>query len=412
MQRLIAVAQESVGDSREDVALRWRELTAGFQDRKLGDGVLKLVEDRCEFSSENAEQSETLRGEVFALATERRRLSSFERDDILRTVGEKYELSSEQVDAALFADLRGADRLTRAPNIKPELILGSYVFAQQQAVLLRAVSLEARLHCKDPARYRLIFQKLKFRRLLFEVEALDGAFRVRIDGPYSLFESVTKYGLALALSLPVFLACDELELVADVRWGAAREALKFFIRKGDIAAVSLDEKAGAGSDTSAEADSPSSELDRLVDAFNHLGSAWKIERAPQILNLPGVGVCVPDLLFRHSVSGERIFFELMGYWSRDAVFRRVELVERGLGVKLLFAVNQKLRVSEGVANLEEGAALYVFKRTLNARAIFEKLEALAGAASQAPGLSPGVSSQGSAIASKKATTPSRWPRST
>ena len=39
-----------------------------------------------------------------------------------------------------------------------------------------------------------------------------GGYRIEIDGPYSLFESVTKYGLELALLLPALEACDSVQL--------------------------------------------------------------------------------------------------------------------------------------------------------------------------------------------------------
>ncbi len=48
---------------------------------------------------------------------------------------------------------------------------------------------------------------------------VGGGYRIEIDGPYSLFESVTKYGLELALLLPALEACDSVQLVADLRWG-------------------------------------------------------------------------------------------------------------------------------------------------------------------------------------------------
>lgn len=359
----LGIARASVGDARDKVETRWRDVAAGARDRKLALGLLKLVEDRCDFSSDNAEQSASLRAQAFRLATERRRRGDFERTPILVQIGEGAGLSADQVDGALFADLRGAERLSRAPQVEAALILAGYGLAQQQAVLLRAVRVVARIKCKDPALYRHVFQKLKFRRLLFEVEPCEAGYQVSIDGPYSLFESVTKYGLALAVSLPVFLACDGLELLADVRWGAKREPLTFSIRKDKP-------------EVFADAAEENSELNAFVAAFLKLGGGWKVDRVPQVLQLKGVGVCVPDLAFTHVASKECVYFEVMGYWSREAVFRRLELVERGLGVKLLFAVNEKLRVSAEVARLQEGAALYVFKRTLNARAVLEKLETL------------------------------------
>lgn len=93
-----------------------------------------------------------------------------------------------------------------------------------------------------------------------------------------------------------------------------------------------------------------------------------------MLDLPGVGLVVPDLVFTRG--RDRIYFEALGFWSREAVFRRVDLVEQGLSEKVLFAVSSRLRVSEEVLAGDAPSALYVYKGTMNARAVEAKLDRL------------------------------------
>jgi hypothetical protein len=88
-------------------------------------------------------------------------------------------------------------------------------------------------------------------------------------------------------------------------------------------------------------------------------------------------LCVPDLVFTHADSGECVYLEVLGFWSRPAVWRRVELVERGLPQRILFAVSQRLRVSEEALGDDVPGALFVYKRVLSARAILERVELLA-----------------------------------
>jgi uncharacterized protein len=106
--------------------------------------------------------------------------------------------------------------------------------------------------------------------------------------------------------------------------------------------------------------------------------------AGAILDLPGVGLCVPDLVFEHDRTGECVYLEVMGFWSRDAVWRRVELVERGLRDRILFAVSQRLRVSEQVLGDDLPGALYVYKRVMSARAVLERVDRLAGSRKAGP----------------------------
>jgi hypothetical protein len=86
---------------------------------------------------------------------------------------------------------------------------------------------------------------------------------------------------------------------------------------------------------------------------------------------------VPDLEFVHQVTGQTVYLEVLGFWSRDAVWKRIELARKGLAA-VVFAVSKHLRVSE--AALDDGlpAALYVYARVMNAQAILRRVQAVAG----------------------------------
>ena len=70
-------------------------------------------------------------------------------------------------------------------------------------------------------------------------------------------------------------------------------------------------------------------------------------------------------------------FELMGYWSRASVWKRVELVQAGLPERIIFGVNQRLRVSEDVLDRNAHGSLYVFRGRPNAKSLLERVEKLA-----------------------------------
>jgi predicted nuclease of restriction endonuclease-like RecB superfamily len=71
-----------------------------------------------------------------------------------------------------------------------------------------------------------------------------------------------------------------------------------------------------------------------------------------------VGVIVPDLVLKRG--RDRVFVELLGFWSRDAVWKRVELVEAGLSERVVFCASERLRVREAVLD-DDRASLYVWK---------------------------------------------------
>jgi predicted nuclease of restriction endonuclease-like RecB superfamily len=240
-------------------------------------------------------------------------------------------------------------------------LLDGYDMAQYQAVLLRAVHVTAHVVCHSPAQYRALFRALKFRRLLHVIHPEPGGYRIEIDGPFSLFESVTKYGLQLALIFPVLRMCDSLRLVADIRWGKTRQALRFEYEQ-DTSAVSE------------QSESVSEEVAQLIAGLKRLEGSFQVSVNEELLELPGVGLCVPDLVFHKGT--EKVYLEVMGYWSRDALWKRIELAQAGLPHCILFAASSRLRVSEEVLEPTERAALYVYKGTMNAKAVAEQVARL------------------------------------
>ncbi len=367
------VAREFVGRTRDELEEAWSAVPVAVRDRKLADGLRKLIEDASEFSADESVDPIALRGDLFlaasaargALAPEER----FARGPLVQAAAARHGISPDALERALYADLRGEQLLLAALPARPETLVEHYDRGQVQAVLLRAVRLTVDVACATPAAYRALFRELKFRRLIHRIERLTEGYRIEIDGPYSLFESVTKYGLQLALVLPALEACDALSLRAEIRWGKQREALSFHHRS----TRSNRTEQGASAPRLRE------DIAALADAFRNLAGPWSVSESDVVLDLPGIGVCIPDLVFERRKK-PRVYFEALGFWNRDAVWKRVELVERGLPSPILFAASSRLRVSESILDDAEAAALYVYKGVMSARAVERKLDELVGKA--------------------------------
>jgi hypothetical protein len=69
-----------------------------------------------------------------------------------------------------------------------------------------------------------------------------------------------------------------------------------------------------------------------------------------------------------------VHLEVFGFWSRAAVWRRVEQIRRGgLPCRLLLAVGKQLRVSEEVLGEDDAGEVYVYKQSLSPRAVLARL---------------------------------------
>ena len=378
-ERILETLRDHVGESREEVLTELQGVPVRARLQKVAAGLRKLALDACEFEAEGGDEAPELRASLFeTAATLRREAASQQEFSVAETVSafaEERGVTPEVLMRRLFADLRGHHRLLSAPTLSGTQLLEAYDLGQAQAVLLRATALQVVVSDTHAATLRYLFRKLKFHGLMHTITALPAKkndagervqrYEITLDGPLSLFQASTKYGLSLALTLPALRACQAFELSAQVLWGKERAALTFELQ------------GGRGDDAADKASAPGvrPEVEALVASFAKKDTGWKVSSAGKILNVPGLGVCVPDLTFTHRESGHCVHLEVMGFWSRDAVFRRVELVQAGLKTPMIFAVPARLRVSEEV--LEDGlpASLYVFKSVLSRKAILERLEA-------------------------------------
>jgi hypothetical protein len=364
--RYLALASDNVGKTREQLKLAWAAIEVGPRERKVALGLQKLIEDQCEVQASSEIDTQALRSRVFLAAASARRGDprGFDRNLVLEPIAGEFGIASSAIDDTLYADLPSQQVLTRAPGIDAQELLTRYEQAQIQAVLLRAVRVVATVRCLDVSRYRSLFRALKFHRLLYVLARDEQGYRITIDGPFSLFEATTKYGLQLALVFGSLLACDELTLTAELKWGKERRPASFEFTHTNSARSTSDE----------EPVDP--ELLRLREALVKQASGWTISANSDILELPGVGLCVPDLCCVRG--GKKVYVEVLGFWSRQAVWKRVELVEQGLGARIVFAVSSRLRVSEEALDGVDAASLYVYKGTISARALLEHMNRVAG----------------------------------
>lgn len=370
-EHLALAAQECVGKTRAEFEAACAEAPARPTDYKIVKGLRKLIEDRCvfeaHFKSQRGAEPWELRRAVFSRAAEIRRNAEtpdqFDADALLASTGAEFDLTPEEAETALFADLKQNHLLTQFKRIDAESLLDAYETGQKQAILLRAARVTIEFPKPDPGGARLFFRKLKFRRLLYTARQLEGGgYEVEIDGPFSLFRLTTAYGLQLALMLPVLDECGLWRLRADIVWKPNPKPYLFELEGG--------REFSAGRDNEPLAD----EVQQLKERFLQLESEWEVETARELLDMPGVGLCVPDLAFTRKGEPFRVYLEALGYWSREAVWRRVELAEAGMKEPVIFAFSSRLRVSEEALDEDLPSELLSYKGVVSAKAVLERLE--------------------------------------
>lgn len=384
LTELLLLAKEHHGQSRGALREAFDEVVVDVKEDKALRAAKKLVLDRLDFAERDDVDPPALRAAVFAAAAAARKGGAvFDRDAIVTAVAADLGIDNVAIEEGLYADLEDAHVVDAAAlPVDGALLVAEWADKEIQALLLRATQVTVDVDA-TPVQLRRLLRALKLHQLLFEVIATEagvadsgGLLRLRIDGPMGLFSSSTRYGMKLAVLLPHLQACRRFRLAAQVqlRKGGPIEE---FVANGGVAAAA---------DAAAEIDVLPPLVQALLDELPAFLPGALVAAASELLPVPGHGVIVPDVVVVDS-SGAKGYVEVLGFWSRPAVWKRVELVESG-GVKdpVVFCFSDRLRVSEEALD-DDRAALLSFKGTLSAKKVAEKLSALF-AAQAAQAVSP------------------------
>lgn len=369
----IEIVTSHEGAPRAELEEALDTLPIEHKELRFGRGLKKLALDACAFDVDSDIPPEQLRAEVFAAAARARSGGAFARESVIAEVAAARGIAAERLEAALFADLGAAHAVKGFDIVDAAQMIERYRIGELQAVLLRATRVKAELSA-SPAELRAVLRAAKLHQLLFDVEVLDaadgtdgsGGVRLTLEGPMGLFQQSTRYGLKLAVLLPHLLACRRHRIEATVR----------LRKQGALETCVIAGLGAGGAQAAALGDVAQGLLDELL-ALAGKGGPWRASIASDVLTLPGAGALVPDLQLAHAETGQIVFVEVLGFWSRAAVWKRVELVEKGLPYRVVFCASERLRVSEEALPDDAGGALVVFKGALKAAKVLDAIERIA-----------------------------------
>lgn len=375
---LIRVFESHASGSRQELDEELADITGAGTDFLFHRGLSKLLKDRCTFATASPVDPVELRSSIFESAAAAYRNTDqvrIDREAVLAEAANAAGIEAREVDRAFYADLKAAERLESFKSCTPEWLLGRYNVALAQAVLFRATELDLHVEGETPARYRDLFRKLKFFRLLHEIQQTGpGKYHIHIDGPMALFKSSQRYGLQIAQFLPAVLHCANWRLAASVTWGARR-------REG---VFRLTPETGLKPIGPSRGQWIPEEVAWLEERFGRLKTVWRMAAGSEIIDLGGRGVLVPDYVFTHPSAGTKVHLDFLGYWRSAAVRTRLELLRRYGPPNLILAISDDLAVDDESATGLPGE-IYRFRRTPVARDLLGILDAMAA---ETPGGTP------------------------
>jgi predicted nuclease of restriction endonuclease-like RecB superfamily len=345
-ERLLELFRGQNGRTRGELEDDQREAFGDDPGQLVHQGLAKLLEDRCEFEVVSGHPPEQLRAAVFRAAARSRAAAPadgeaalaapFDRNAVVAEVAGELGLSVEAVEGGLFADLKSEQRLVRFKDLSARHLLERYNVALAQAVLLRATRVHVTIRREQPQRYRQLLRRVKFHRLVCEMEqVVPDAYRLHLDGPLSLFSATQKYGLQLALFLPAVLLCRDFELKAELRWGAQRKPKTFILTPGD----------GLVSHYSDTGMYVPPELRLFVEAFRKRVEDWDLVEETEVFPLSS-GFWVPDFRLIHKATGQIVRLEVLGFWRRSSAEQHLQRLRQHVREPFLLAVSDQLHIEE------------------------------------------------------------------
>lgn len=371
---LINYFQSAVGKTQGVLERQLTDFEGDSTDYRVKRGLAYILKSSfCTFEVVSPLEPQMLRERVFSLAA--KSVSSRESTQVtLSKIADELtqelerEVLTEQVRNGLYADLSENKILTvfDAPTA-PDL-LNRYNLSQVQGVFYKASQLVLNAHRNVPGEYKLLFRYLKLFQLMAYIEGdADHGFTITIDGPTSLFNPSTRYGLAIAKLIPALLHVTKWSLSSILQ---SRDAYTNTWKTGRF---TLNSECGLVSHYP-----PGKPYDSMLEAsfadkWDALKSGWALEREVDLIPIPG-SVMIPDFRLVHA-DGRTFLLEIVGYWRPEYLQKKFSQVRRAGRDDLILAISERLNLEKAGVQLNDVPARIVwFKDKLLPKAVLAVMD--------------------------------------
>jgi uncharacterized protein len=279
------------------------------------------------------------------------------------------DVEPSHIRQGLYADLQENRILTRFEAPTPEALLHRYNLSQVQGIFYKASHMVMTLHRNDPGEYKLMFKYLKLFRLMAYIEGeADHGFTITIDGPASLFNPSTRYGVDIAKLIPAILHVTRWQLTAKLQWKNpyTRQVQDKSFQLNDSCDLVSHYPAGKPYDSMLE--------QAFAEKWASTKTEWRLEREVDLVPIPG-SVMIPDFRLVHP-DGRTYLLEIVGYWRPEYLRKKFYQVRQAEQKNLILAISERLNLEKaGVDTQNTPAKIVWFKDKLQPKSVLEALEA-------------------------------------
>jgi predicted nuclease of restriction endonuclease-like RecB superfamily len=271
------------------------------------------------------------------------------REAVLAEVAENLGVAAEDLELALFADLKSERRVSALPDdLTPARLAVEANLTMVRAWLRRAL----RVHITAWGTTRAMVRQAHLTGLLCVVRRAptqtDDALRtsagfdtvepdeqhegvlLEISGPFALFRQTELYGRALSALVPRATWCNRFELVADCALGRGTETARLVVRSGD--------PIGAGRELARH----DSRLEaRFERDFRRAAPDWDVVREPRPVDAGGTLVFPDFELFHRRDRDRRWLLEIAGFWTPEYLANKLKRLSSAGLERLVICIDER-----------------------------------------------------------------------
>ena len=288
------------------------------------------LKDHPDLSPSELRERVFLRSAELGLATQRPNFGRQSKEMILQSIAEELNESVENVLLFLYADHKDMHLLTELPKVKTAVeVLHRYNLVLCQSLLLYAKSIRVVLHQPNSKWLEMLFRRIKFYRLLFRVWRYEDRVELMIDGPQSLLTQSSRYGLQMAMILPILpLFQGKWSINAALLWGKKRKSEK---------SMRLSHMTGLQSHYQLKGLWKSTTEEMLEMRFSEREWGWKLCDG-EVLYLGEQQVMIPNYkLISQANPSQVAYLNIVGFWRKKQVLALMDVAPKNV----IFAVSKR-----------------------------------------------------------------------
>ena len=367
------------------------EIEAKYTDYKLVRGVCHLLQQRCVYAlpsrtfthggNNNAMNAINLRRKIFEESSRNGYpATEDERKQILQKFATESDLTTDELEIAMWADLDKNKRLKNFESLSPLQLISWYNISILQSLLLNCIKLEFSVY--GGFSWKKILRKIKQLGLMYflfhennlESESnkqtrnqemvfnskKDKRVICTVEGPLSIVRLTDKYGTAMAKLIPLIIFTDIWSIDAIIlrkSISGVRKTYRFQISNKDkdlplFDASKVQPQSESNMDSGSIYKNAIDDFDSIVekkfmDKFLKFSIGWNLIREPDPLILSNGKAFIPDFVFEKY--GIKVYLEIVGFWTSEYLKRKLEKIKDLLNTKSATSVGADLLI---VANID------------------------------------------------------------